>query len=144
MVAARGSGETSHRAPEFAHHDNQCPIELPAGFQIREHAGDAVVERLAQRVEPASSVRAVDIGMHVPTAESDLSEARPEIGVQDLGSQQAGVAEAGVPISAAVACGVVERACDVAAIHQRFRGFTEVVEVVKRFPIRRIDAQGII
>src|SRR5260221_2592641 len=117
VVASGGSAELPDRATELAHHHHQRLIELPAGLQIRQQRGHAVIEGLPQRIEPASAVHAVDIGVHVPTAQRDLHKARSEIRADDPVRQQAGVSKAGIAVAGAIGRAVVEGAGHVAVVH---------------------------
>ena len=143
MVAPARRRNPAYRPPELAHHDHQRFVELPARLQVGQQGGHAVIQRLAHRRQRVGG-RAVDILVHVPTAERDLDIARALIGGQHLPGHQARCAEGGLAVAGRIVGRKLEGFIDYAVVHQPLSRFVEILIIGNGSSQGRIDAQGIV
>src|SRR6202049_4961179 len=96
IAAAIGIGR-SHGASKFALSDDQRLIEQARCLQVRYQGCQSVVELRGHRLELGFGD--INMGMVIPTAESDLDEAGSHISLNQIASRDAGVAESAIAVT---------------------------------------------
>src|SRR6266404_9061440 len=119
MVAAAIGIRWADSAPKFALRDNQRLIEQSGCFQIRYQSRQSVIELRGHRLE--LRIGDIDIGVVIPTAESDLDEAGPQTGLNQIARGDTGVAEAAVAVAVFFSLIEIENVIDGAVVHHQPR-----------------------